>query len=99
MWRSSSARPRRVRPIGSSRRTFISSATWATGLVESQTRFLIVERSFPSRLRGAGWPSIPKIPDMITSRVIACIRGASEKGFPTGQLSISRSAASAIAAV
>ena len=44
----------------------------------------------------AGRPSIPKIPAMITSRVIACIRGASEKGVPTGHLSISRSAASVI---
>ena len=99
MRRSSSARPRRVIPTGSSRRTFISSAIWAIGLVESQTRPLIVERSCPSLLRGAGWPSMPKMPAMITSSVIACIRGASAKGLPTGQLSISRSAASAIAAM
>ena len=41
----------------------------------------------------AGLPSMPKIPAMITSRVIACIRGASANGRPTGQPSISRSAA------
>ncbi len=33
---------------------------------------------------------------MITSRVIDCVRGASAKGVPTGQRSISRSAMSAI---
>ena len=42
---------------------------------------------------------MPKIPAMITSRVIACIRGASAKGSPIGQRSISRSAASVIICV
>jgi hypothetical protein len=36
------------------------------------------------------------MPDMITSSVIACIRGASAIRSPTGQRAISRSAAAAI---
>ena len=43
-----------------------------------------------------GVPSTPKMPAMITSRVIACMRGASANGVPIGQRSISRSAASEI---
>ncbi len=43
-------------------------------------------------------PSMPKTPRMITSRVTACMRGASAKASPTGQLSISRSATSEIIA-
>ena len=42
---------------------------------------------------------MPKIPAMITSSVIACMRGARAKGVPSGQRSISRSAASAIICV
>ena len=94
--RSISARPARVKPTGSSRRTFISSAIWAIGLVEALTRLLITLRSRCSGVPGAGLPSMPKIPAMITSRVIACIRDAIEKGAPSGQLSISFSVASAI---
>ena len=56
----------------------------------------IAVRSAASGVPGAGLPSTPKIPAMITSSVIACIRGASAIGSPTGQRSISRSAASVI---
>ena len=34
---------------------------------------------------GAGVPSMPKMPAMITSSVMACMRGASANGSPTGQ--------------
>ena len=62
-------------------------------MVEAATSCLVAVRSAASGVPGAGLPSMPKIPAMITSRVIACIRGASAKGSPTGQRSISRSAA------
>ena len=60
---------------------FISSASWATGHVDAATRRLMAWRSQYSGVPAAGRPSIPKIPDMITSSVIACIRGASENGL------------------
>ncbi len=78
---------------------WIISVSCASGRVEAATRRLIVRRSPASGVPGAGRPSMPKIPAMITSRVIACIRGARAKGSPIGQLSISRSAASAIISV
>ena len=56
-------------------------------------------RSAASGVPGAGLPSTPKIPAMITSSVIACIRGASAIVSPTGQRSISRSAAAVIICV
>ena len=67
--------------------------------MEASTARLIAVRSPCSGVPLAGAPSIPKIPAMITSRVIACMRGASANGRPVGQLSISRSAASAIISV
>ena len=53
-------------------------------------------RSPCSGVPRSGLPSMPKIPAMITSSVIACMRGASANGLPSGQRSISRSVASAI---
>ena len=76
-----------------------SSVSCARRVVETATRRLIVPRSRASGVPGSGRPSMPKIPAMITSRVIACIRGARAKGRPIGQRSISRSAAAAIISV
>ena len=45
---------------------------------------------------GADATPTPKTPRMITSSVTACIRGASAKGSPRGQWSISWRAMSAI---
>ena len=78
---------------------FISSPTCASGQVEAATRRFVAKRSQCSGVPRSGRPSMPKIPAMITSRVIACIRGASAKGRPTGQREISRSAASEIICV
>ena len=71
----------------------------ATGEVEALTNRLTVTRSRSSGVPRSGLPSMPKIPAMITSRVIACMRGASANGWPTGQRSISRSVAAAIISV
>ncbi len=75
---------------------FISSASFAPGSVELRRSHLITLRSACSSVPARGRPSMPKIPAMITSSVIACIRGASANGRPIGQRAISRSAASAI---
>ena len=75
---------------------FISSPTCAIGQVEAATRRLVAIRSRYSGVPRSGRPSMPKIPAMITSSVIACMRGASANGLSIGQLSISRSVASAI---
>ena len=56
----------------------------------------MTRRSPCSGVPGAGRPSMPKMPAMITSRVIACIRGASGNGLSSGQRSISRAAAASI---
>ncbi len=83
-------------PTGSSRPMFISSASCASGQVEAASRYLVAMRSPCSGVPRCGRPSMPKMPAMITSSVIACMRGASENGLPTGQRSISRSATSEI---
>ena len=64
---------------------FMQLGDWATRRVEAATRCL--HRLAQPVLGGAapGAPSMPKIPAMITSSVIACIRGASENGRPIGQ--------------
>ena len=77
---------------------FISSATWANGSVDAAIRYLVAMRTPCSGVPAAGRPSMPKMPAMITSSVIACIRGASENGLPTGQRAISRSVTSLIIA-
>ncbi len=76
-----------------------SSPICATGIDENRVRPRTARRSACSGVPAAGRPSIPKIPAMITSSVIACIRGAIANGSPTGQPSISRSAASTIICV
>ena len=75
---------------------FIHSASFAPGIVELRSSSRIATRSACSTVPGRELPSIPKIPAMITSNVIACIRGASANGRPVGQRPISREAASAI---
>ena len=75
---------------------FMSSATWAPGQVDAASSCLVASRTPCSGVPTRGRPPIPKIADMITSSVIACMRGASGSGRPPGQLSISRSATSAI---
>ncbi len=74
------------------------SPSFASGLVEASVRLRITVRNRCSGLPCSGSPSIPKMPAMITSSVIACIRGASSIVSSTGQRSISRRAASAIIA-
>ena len=73
-----------------------SSATFAPGSIDWASTRRVARRRSNSGVPGVGLASMPKIPAMITSSVMACIRGASANGFPTGQPSISRSAASAI---
>ena len=85
-----------VGPTASSLPVFSSSAICEIGWVESHTSRRITWRSWCSGVPRSGRPSMPKIPPMITSSVIACMRGASANGRPTGQPLISRSAASAI---
>ncbi len=85
-----------VRPTGSARPMLVSSPIWATGLVDSSVRRRVASRSPRSGVPFAGLPSTPKIPRMITSSVMACIRGASAIGSPTGQRSSSRSVISSI---
>ena len=75
---------------------FISSASCAIGQVDAARSPFVAARSRPSVLPRSGVPSMPKMPAMITSSVIACMRGASDIGRPTGQRSISRSATSEI---
>jgi len=84
------------RPTGSSRPTFMSSASWAPGMSDAAISDFVAVRSACSRVPRAGRPSIPKMPAMITSSVMACMRGARENGRPIGQESISRSVMSAI---
>ena len=70
---------------------------WYSGLVEAAAQ--PPDRrcaAGASGVPGAGLPSIPNTPLMITSSVTACIRGASAKLSPIGQRSISRSATSEI---
>ncbi len=76
-----------------------SSPIFASGEVDAAVRCLTAARRRCSGLPGSGLPSTPKIPDMITSSVIACMRGASAKGVPIGHVSISRSVTSAIICV
>ena len=90
------SRPSQVRPNGSSWPMFIHSASFAPGIVEPRNTSRIAVRNACSSVPGLGRPSIPKTPPMITSSVIACIRGASAIVRPTDQRPISRSAASAI---
>ena len=76
-----------------------SSPAWPTGEVEALTSRLTVTRIRSSGVPRSGLPSMPKIPAMITSRVIACMRGASAKGWFSGQRSSSRSVAATIISV
>ncbi len=64
---------------------FTSSSTCAERRVEIRTERRIASRSPRSGVPGRGTPLTPKIPDMITSSVIACIAGASGNGSPSGQ--------------
>ena len=75
-----------------------SSKNCASGRTDSAIPQRIASRRLRSGVPFSGSPSIPKMPAMITSSVIACIRGASRIGSPTGQASISLSATSAIIA-
>ena len=94
--RSRASSGTRMSPLGSSRPRFISSSSWAAGIVDAWTRYLIAILSAYSGVVFLGAPSMPKIPDMITSSVTACMRGAIGNGSPIGQRSISRSVMSEI---
>ena len=85
-----------MKPTGSSLPMFVSSAIWAIFQVDSPTSERTAVRRARSGVPRSGRPSMPKIPAMITSSVIACMRGASANASPTGQRSISRSAAAEI---
>ena len=72
-----SARPARSCPMLSSSPTFAERRGRGGGEVLDRRAQPRTRRS-----RASGWPSTPKMPDMITSSVIACIRGASANGAP-----------------
>ena len=84
-----------VRPTGSVRPRLVSSPICAIGLVDSSVRRRVASRSPYSGVPFCG-SSTPKMPRMITSSVMACIRGASAIGSPAGHESSSRAVTSSI---
>ena len=91
-------RPRAVRPTGSSRPMFeqLGELRDRARRQPRATRRIAARRRVLGRARRRACPRCRRCPAMITSSVIACMRGASANGSPIGQRSISRSAASAI---
>jgi hypothetical protein len=83
-------------PNASSRPRLMKSAAIPAALVDRSASHRTVRRRSCSGVPGTGWPSTPKIPAMITSSVMACMRVVSSTVSPTDHVSTSCSAASAI---
>jgi hypothetical protein len=98
IWRSTIAVTAASMPLGSAWRALRISTSRYSGDMDAASMPRSAWRIRRSASVVTDPAPTPKTPRMITSRVTACIRGASANGSPTGQRSISCSATSAIIA-